>query len=78
MAKNTRSEIEAKSRAATGAKSTSIYVLPDERELWERVAARHGLSMRDAVIAGLRALDARGAISDEELLGLIAKRFKRK
>lgn len=78
MTKTAKSEVEAKSRANTGARSTSIYVLPEERELWERVAAKHGLSMKDAVIAGLRALEARGAVSDDELLALLAKRLRRR
>lgn len=49
----------------------------EELKLLDELAKQHG-SQKSAVMAGLRALKGRGAVSDEELIALITKRLKRR
>lgn len=49
----------------------------EELKLLEDLARQHG-GQKAAVMAGLRALQGRGAVSDEELLALIGKRLRRR
>lgn len=46
-----------------------------ELHLLERLAKEHG-SQKAAVMAGLRALEARGGISDDELIAVITRRIR--
>lgn len=49
----------------------------EELALLNRLAAEHG-GQKAAVLAGRRALQGRVGVSDDELLGLIAKRLRRR
>ena len=49
----------------------------EELKLLDELARQHG-GQKAAVMAGLRALKGRGAVSDDELLALLAKRLRRK
>lgn len=49
----------------------------EELKLLDDLARQHG-GQKAAVIAGLRALQGRGAVTDEELLALIGKRLRRR
>lgn len=71
-----RSEIQRKSRDTTGLKSTSFYLLPDERELLDRVAKARGITKKDAIIQGLKALENPGnQPTDAELLEMLRVRL---
>lgn len=66
-----KSDTEAKSRASTGAQSVSVYLLPEERKLWDQLASERGMSKKDTFIAGLRALEARPAVTKAAVLAWI-------
>jgi hypothetical protein len=68
-----RTEIQAKSRDKTGLKSASVYLQPDERELWDRLAAERGESKKAVFMAGLRALERGNDISQADVLGWIKR-----
>lgn len=47
----------------------------EELQLLEQLAQEHG-GQKAAVMAGLRALEARGVISDDELIAAVTKRIR--
>lgn len=55
----------------------SFRFTEEELALLERLAREHG-GQKAAVMAGLRTLQGRAGVSDEELLALIAKRLRRR
>jgi hypothetical protein len=61
------------SREAAGVKSTSVYLTEDERDRWERLAARLGLNKTETLRAAFDALEARGEPTPEEALRVLAK-----
>ena len=71
----TASDITKSSDQRRGVQSTSFKFSPEELELLARLAAVHG-GRKAAIIAGLRALDRCGDISNTELLALLAARLK--
>ena len=74
MAKrSTRAEVQAKSRARVGAVSVSVYLLPDERALWDRLAAERGTSKKAVFVDGLRALEGAEDVSQAVVLDWIKR-----
>ena len=53
----------------------SFRFQPDEIELLERLADKHG-GAKAAVIAGLRALDGKGGVSQKDVLDWIRRNTK--
>lgn len=71
----TASAISKSSEQRRGVQSTSFKFSPEERELLARLEAVHG-GRKGAIIAGLRAIDRGGDISNAELLAMLARRLK--
>ena len=59
-----------KARASSGAQSVSVYLLPEERALWDRLAPERGMSKKDAFVAGLRALED-GEITADDVIAWV-------
>ena len=71
--RTTRAETQAKSREKTGLRSVSVYLTPEERELWDRLAAERGETKKAAFVAGLRALERGNDISQADVLSWIKR-----
>ena len=54
-------------RAGTGAKSTSVYLTDEERDLWDRVSTDLNLTKKEALVRGLRALERRNDLTPEQV-----------
>ena len=78
MAKRTKtlSDAVTESRARTGAKALTMSLSPEENALLEKHAKAHG-GKKAAVVAGLRALEARGEPTPEEALKVLARTIRR-
>ena len=74
--KSANSEAVTKSRASTGAKSVSVYLLPEERALWDKLAKQRGQSKKAVFMDGLKALATDQKWSDDALLAELKKRLK--
>jgi hypothetical protein len=48
----------------------SVYLLPEERALWDRLAPERGMSKKDAFVAGLRALED-GEITADDVIAWV-------
>lgn len=64
-----------KSRDKAGLKSTSVYLTDEQKARWKQVASVRGVSMADALMLGLDALEGR-ALTRAELLAEIERRLK--
>jgi len=64
------------SRAASGIRSTSIYLSEAEHARWKAVAKARGASLKDTLIAGLDALEAAGDPTPDQALAVL-QRFVR-
>lgn len=71
----THAESVTRARQAAGAKGTTLYLKPDERELLDRMAERWG-GIKPAVLEGLRRLDGQGEPSDAQLLAMLERRLR--
>lgn len=61
-----------------GAKSTSIYLTDAERDLWDRIATERNVTKKDALLAGLRALDRADAEpTPEQALEILARMVRK-
>jgi hypothetical protein len=69
MAK-TGSQIVAASEKRRGIQSTSFKFTPEEKELLDRLADQHG-GKKDAIIAGLKALERRNGPTKQEVIAAI-------
>lgn len=73
MAKSKSAASVKASREAAGIKSTSVYVSEAEKALWKAVAAARGESLKDALVAGLRALQSGAEPTPEEALRILGR-----
>jgi hypothetical protein len=63
-------------REKAGLKPTSVYLSGEERAAWDSACERLGLSRRESIFAGLKALDGGGEMTNEALMAELSRRLK--
>jgi hypothetical protein len=71
-----KAESVRRSREKSGYKGTSVYMTDEERSAWDAACERLGLSRRESIFAGLKALEGGGEMTNEALVAELSRRLK--